>query len=648
MNPPTPSSAPRPGASAPRPEQREVHEHPILILAWIACAGMLAWGIPERSWPMTVAASAGTAAFAFLLIRVFVVGYTGYERLLGLRIIRRENALEWSGRAIVLLAVLMALGIGGVFAFGELRGAATEAAASEYGAWVAVLRISFVTLVAGGGFLLLLLLIAQRFSLFGTLSIFGVVLGVAALVVVQSVATGFQHEFERRVLGVYSHINVTRQYGLPEYRRFETWLRDMDGVEGASPFVYYAMALAPDDPSGERDGDIRLASVLVKGIEPSTAPEVIDIVDHLAKGADNADVSGLRSDLTLMPVLDRPNAQLPPPVAAVHDPRGEDWYPEAMDTWEAQRRERPDDGIGLGHDPGADTWVDPPVPGGKGPDRDPAAADGDEDRPALQTPTMFVGKSLAKELSLEVGDTVRLVDPGATYDHAEEPKFRHYEIAGVFEAGFQEYDSRLVYVHIKELQHFKFRGKDIVSGVDLRLRDPAMAARIGARIRTQLGDPANNQVLEWHKLNENLFNSIRTQKNAISVVLSLVMFVASFNVLAALWTMVMRRTPEVAIVMSMGGTGPQVARAFQLTGMTIGLAGSVAGVIYGLMLCQLVQLYGYTLDPEVYFIESLPVEVSFVQIAWILGLALSICFVATIPPALHAAWLRPVEGLRYE
>ena len=241
---------------------------------------------------------------------------------------------------------------------------------------------------------------------------------------------------------------------------------------------------------------------------------------------------------------------------------------------------------------------------------------------------------------------MRLVDPGATFDHSEEPKFTYYLIAGVFQAGFQEYDSRLVYVDIKELERFKYRDKDIVSGVDLRLESQDLAPVIGRKIREELGDEYS--VLEWQKLNENLFSSIRTQKNIVTIILSLVIFVASFNVLSALWTMVIRRTSEVAILMSMGATGPQISRIFQVTGMTIGLAGCVAGVLFGLVMCWLVELYGYTLDPEVYFIESLPVEISVVQIAWILGLALTFCFIATIPPSLRAARQRPVDGLRYE
>ncbi|MCA9716943.1 MAG: FtsX-like permease family protein, partial [Myxococcales bacterium] len=101
-------------------------------------------------------------------------------------------------------------------------------------------------------------------------------------------------------------------------------------------------------------------------------------------------------------------------------------------------------------------------------------------------------------------------------------------------------------------------------------------------------------------------------------------------------------------LMSMGATGPAIARIFQVTGMMIGLAGSLAGVLFGLVLCWLVELYGYTLDPEVYFIAELPVEISATTIGWILAMTLAICFVATIPPSLRAAKLRPVEGLRYE
>ncbi len=620
-----------------RADDPEVRERPVLLLLWLLSGAMVLLAVPEPPVAVRALAFVGVAAFGILVVRLLMLGFSGYERFVGLKIIRRPEGSARGRRWLVVCAIAVGAGLAFLTAFQAFWADLPMMDDPNLALWWGRIRLLAVAVVAIATFFGLLIFISQYFSVFGTTSIFGVVLGVAALLVVQSVATGFQHEFERRVLGVYAHINVTRPFGIPEYRRFEAWLRTLDGVEGASPFVYYAMALAPSDDKGERTDDIRLARVLVKGIDPETAHEVTDVREHLEKGSGRpVPVTDLRSDLVLRPVDDRDALDLPPVLADFEDPRGQGANDAALKAYEAQpsgnmfERYAPLPGV----TDDDDEWLDPPE----------IDVVTDVDRSTL--PTMFVGKTLARELDLHEGDVVRLVDPGATFDHTEEPKFRYYHVVGIFEAGFQEYDSRLVYVHIKELEWFKYRGKDIVSGVDLRLTDANLAPAVGAVIRDELGEEYS--VLEWQKLNENLFSSIATQKNAITIVLSLVIFVASFNVLSALWTMVLRRTPEVAILMSMGSTGPQIGRVFQVTGMTIGLAGSLAGIAFGLMMCWLVQLYGYTLDPEVYFIERLPVEVSIVTIGWILGLALSICFVATIPPALYAAWMRPVEGLRYE
>ncbi|NVB40840.1 FtsX-like permease family protein [Pseudenhygromyxa sp. WMMC2535] len=645
-----------------------MREHPLLLLLFVLALTTPLLGIPQVPVWGRWLGLVGAISLALLSLRLVLMGFTGYERMVGLRIIRR------AGKDRDMAEPVLAPFSGGNAAQAVAKGVASLPIWKRGRLWLYVfwisaalsiavlvalnmgldrsdkalldllqpLRVFLVFYAAAATFLGLLVLIAQRFSVFATTSIIGVVLGVAALLVVQSVATGFQHEFERRVLGVYAHINVTRAFGVSEYRRFESWLRTLPGVEGASPFVYYAMALAPSTSDRGAD-DVKLASVLVKGIEPTTAEQVIDLPQHLVRaGGREIPLTELHSNYELMPVPDRPDAELPLVIAQTPDPRGDGWYEEAIEAW--NESDHGDDPFRIGRraSEGDEVWVDPPE------DLSTALVDVDVDESEL--PTMFVGVGLARELSLDEGDLVRLVDPGATFDHSEAPKFVYYRVAGVFQAGFQEYDSRLVYVDIRELQRFKYRGKDIVSGVDLRLSDQNLAPEVGARIRSALNGPEGGEysVLEWQKLNENLFESIRTQKNIITVILSLVIFVASFNVLSALWTMVIRRTPEVAIIMSMGSTGPQVARIFQVTGMTIGLAGSLAGVIFGLVMCALVQLYGYTLDPEVYFIEELPVEVNPVQIAWILGLALVFCFIATIPPSLRAARLRPVEGLRYE
>ncbi len=593
----------------------------LFVVSWAAPLGpvtLFAELPPELAPILGTIGWVGAGALAVLLLRWLMSGALGYESAIGLRIIRAERVPR-GARLAFGLCVLVA--VGGLLAL-------------NFG----VTSLGLVIAVAAASFLGLLLLLVQYSSIFGTTSIVGVVLGVAALIVVQSVATGFQHEFERRVLGVYAHINVTRSTGMTEYRRFEAWLRTQPGVTGASPFVYYAMMLAPFDPEGGRTDDLRLASVLVKGIEPVTAAQVIDLPQHLERGSGRAiPLEVLRSDFELMPVPDREADELPLSVAATPDPRGPGWYERGMEHYAAAPAARK-------RIPGEirsdlldeDEWPE-----------EVAAPDDDARFDASALPTIFVGATLAKELGLKESSLVMVVDPGSSFDSSSEPEFQYYRVAGVFQAGFQEYDSRLVYVHIKELQRFKYRGRDQVSGVDLRLIDPNLAPAVGGAIRGALAGKEYS-VLEWQNLNENLFKSIRFQKNIITIILSLVITVATFNVLSALWTMVVRRSAEVAILMSMGATGGQVARIFQVTGMAIGLSGSLAGVGFGLVLCWLVQLYGYTLDPEVYFIESLPVEISVTQIGWILGMTLAICFVATLPPSLRAAKLRPVEGLRYE
>ncbi|MBK9753753.1 MAG: ABC transporter permease [Nannocystis sp.] len=601
----------------------------LFVISWAAPLGLVALlGLLPPDLPrwlagaLTTAGVVGAGALAVLLLRWLLSGALGYESAIGLRIIRAERVPR-GARVAFVWCVLIA--VGGLLALS-----------------LGVTHLGLVIAVAAASFLGLLLLLVQYSSIFGTTSIVGVVLGVAALIVVQSVATGFQHEFERRVLGVYAHINVTRSTGMTEYRRFEAWLRTQPGVTGASPFVYYAMMLAPFDPEGGRTDDLRLASVLVKGIEPETAAQVIDLPQHLERGSGRAiPLEVLRSDFELMPVPDREADELPFAVAATPDPRGAGWYERAMEHYAAApavRKRIPGEiRSDLLDD---DEWPEDVVSG--------SGSGGDDARfDASALPTIFVGATLAKELGLKEESLVMVVDPGSSFDSSSEPEFQYYRVVGVFQAGFQEYDSRLVYVHIRELQRFKYRGRDQVSGIDLRLIDPNLAPAVGGAIRAAL--PGREySVLEWQNLNENLFKSIRFQKNIITIILSLVITVATFNVLSALWTMVVRRSAEVAILMSMGATGGQVARIFQVTGMAIGLSGSLAGVGFGLVLCWLVQLYGYTLDPEVYFIESLPVEISVTQIGWILGMTLAICFVATLPPSLRAAKLRPVEGLRYE
>jgi lipoprotein-releasing system permease protein len=586
----------------------------LLLLLALSLASPLAVWSGGPPW-IVRAGEVGVGALVVLVLAWAVRGFVGFEHRAGLRLVLRRDDEGKARRKVSPWPLVLAI-------------AATFAGVLALHLGLRSAAVALATAVAAGASMVLA--ISRVFAVFATLSIAGIALGVAALIVVQSVATGFQHEFERRVLGVYAHVNVTHVLGIAEHRRFEAYVRTLPGVTGASTFVYSLMALAPHAVAGDADAP-RPATTLVKGIDPATAHEVIDLEAHLAD-AGHADVpiSALRSEVELQPVRESETESLPAVIAATADPRGDEWFEPALLRWRAlpDAAKHPSERARV-HD---DAWPDEVEP--------------QRSTEPATLPTMFVGATLAQRLGLEVGDVVDLVDPGAGFDTSAAPQLRRYRIEGVFRAGFQEYDERLAYVHVAELQWLKWRGRDVVSGIDLRLADVERAPQIASYLRTALGE--GYSAVGWQQLNATLFQSISTQKSILTVILSLVSAVAGFNVLAALWTMVVRRAAEIAILMAMGATESSVARIFQFSGMVLGAFGSLAGVALGLVLCWLVHLYGYSLDPEVYFIENLPVELSAVQLGAIAALTLGICFVATIPPALRAAKLRPVEGLRYE
>ena len=267
-------------------------------------------------------------------------------------------------------------------------------------------------------------------------------------------------------------------------------------------------------------------------------------------------------------------------------------------------------------------------------------------------PPMIIGSELARKLRAKVGDVVTVVSPLAGVDvktwsaTGRPPKTKKFVVAGIFYCGFDEYDRRLVYVDIKEAQDFVGEG-DRVRGIEMKVAQPAQAYRVARSLERALGgDPY--VVMDWHELNNNLFTALTLQKVALVVFMTLIIVVAAFNMVASLTMMVFDRTKEIAIMKSMGATDFGVARIFQLVGLTIGGVGAVVGLALGLLLCVVIERYGYPLNPKVYLIDRLPISVQLTEVLLVGGITIVICFLSTLYPALRASSLRPVDGLRYE
>jgi lipoprotein-releasing system permease protein len=269
-------------------------------------------------------------------------------------------------------------------------------------------------------------------------------------------------------------------------------------------------------------------------------------------------------------------------------------------------------------------------------------------------PAVFVGEELAKKLKLKIGDRVRVVSPKTDLDLSRGsqdsgglPATREFRLAGVFYTGFEEYDSRLAYVNLTDAQSF-YEGKgDVVTGVELKVDDIDRARDIGQKLYNDLGG-APYRVVDWEELNHNLFAALRTQKVAITVILTVIIIVAAFNIIAAMTMLVIGKAKEIAILKSMGMRATGVARVFQTAGLLIGVIGTSCGLVVGLTTIAILRRYHYQLDPHVYLIDQLPVKVNVDELVMTACITLAICLLATLYPAVKAARLPPVEGLRYE
>jgi lipoprotein-releasing system permease protein len=274
------------------------------------------------------------------------------------------------------------------------------------------------------------------------------------------------------------------------------------------------------------------------------------------------------------------------------------------------------------------------------------------DTPPDGVPPIIMGKELAHKLKAKVGDVVTVVVPLSNIDFdtfrakSSAPRTRKFRVTGIFYSGFDEYDRRLMYTALQDTQELVGRG-DQVMGVELKVKDVDRAEEIAEKLEKALGGPPF-QVQDWYELNHNLFTALKLQQLVLVVILGLIICVAAVNMVSALVMMVTEKTREIAILKSMGGTSGSVAQVFIVVGVAMGVVGTVIGVAIGLATCYVMGNYGYHLDPKVYLIDRLPIEVRFIEVAFVCGATMLISVLATIVPALSASSLRPVEGLRYD
>lgn len=262
-------------------------------------------------------------------------------------------------------------------------------------------------------------------------------------------------------------------------------------------------------------------------------------------------------------------------------------------------------------------------------------------------PGIIIGRELNKILHLNVGDVVTLFSPlGELSPFGPMPKSRKFKIVGTFYSGMYEFDQKFVYVHLKEAQKF-FGMMENVTGVEITVKNIDKTVEMGEAIKNKIGGYPY-KVRNWMEMNKNLFSAIRLEKIVMFIILAFIVLVASFNIISTLIMVVIERAKEIAILKTFGVKNRSVVRIFITEGLIIGIFGTIFGEIIGYILCKILSAYHFQLDPEVYYITTLPVLMNPLEFIAVAVAAILISFVATIYPAFQAAKLKPTEGLRYE
>ena len=448
------------------------------------------------------------------------------------------------------------------------------------------------------------------------LSMAGVGLGSCTLCATTSIMGGFGHDLKRKLLDNNAHviIDTTKNGGIND------WEPTLDRVRFAiAPRKAAATPVVAGDAMGSSVSTT--AGVLVRGIDPDTIGDVIALRDNIK--AENGGVGNW--DYFLHPEM---LTELPADTVIGRSADGH----EVLKSPEVH-------------------YVDPSIA------PEVAAV---LKNPIPVRPPIILGRELAKSLHVYVGDEISLLSPsGELGPMGVMPRTRKFRVAAIFYSGMYEYDASHAYIDIKVAQEF-FNLENKISEIDIRVPEPekvadfkgAIDGAVSAAMARERPDNAAPlaplRVRDWVEMNKTLFSALLLEKIASFVILSILIAVATFCIICTLLLMVTEKGKEIAILKALGASNGHIIRIFMLEGVLIGAIGTVGGVMVALASCTGLKWFGVRLDPDVYYIDRLPVNVDLRDYGLVAILAIIICTLMTIYPAFVAADVHPVEGLRHE
>ncbi len=433
----------------------------------------------------------------------------------------------------------------------------------------------------------------------GVLSILGVSFSSCTLVTVLSVMGGFSEDLKGKILKTNAHI-VVDNYGAD----FDGWnplmdrLRQIDDVEAVTPLIRADMMM---------NARTNNHAIMLKGIDLQSFDQVSGVLMNLEKGKREY----LGDPQKLFEEIRTRRSKL----------YGGDDFGLSDKKKEKEKAAEPSDVE-------VDKKAIPP--------------------PAVPRkrvlPAVIVGRELSKSLRLYIGEEVNIINPiGGIGPTGPIPKSRPFRVGGIFFSGMFEFDNAFVYMSLRDAQKYLNKGNRI-SEIQVAVADPDDAPSIAQRIKTAL--KGTYRVRSWNELNAALFSALKLEKIVMFIFLSLAILVASFCIIATLTMLVLEKGSEVSVLMTLGTSTKEVQSIFRFEGLLIGIVGTMSGLFVGLGLCLFLSTVGLPIDPEVWYIDKLPVDISVTEFL-LVGLAsITITQLATIYPAYAAALLTPVEGLK--
>ncbi len=271
-------------------------------------------------------------------------------------------------------------------------------------------------------------------------------------------------------------------------------------------------------------------------------------------------------------------------------------------------------------------------------------------------PTVIIGVKMAEKLKKKVGQFITLINPrGTRTRYGRSPRMKRYRIRAIFKIGMADYDSSVIFMPLAEGQSY-FNRKGRVDAIEILVKRPGEVKE--NLVELAMAMPPGISLVDWTKRNEGFFNELNVQQNVMFLILTLIVLVAALNIISGITMLVQDKSRDIAVLRTMGATRGSILRIFLITGASIGIAGTVVGVVVGIIFSdnieairQFVTFLSGGADPfneELYFLDHIPARVDVSEVVYVALMAFGLTVLATLYPAWRAAQMDPVEALRYE